>query len=116
MPNRVLFPLPDGPMSAINKETLIVCFLSSDPKVRAYESDVLRELEEKKLGLMRLIAGQSVPRDLVQTQDSAIEYQGIDELDDDNFRVRQSASLRLNSLPGVSCAWTASIAQLFDSE
>ena len=27
-----------GPMSYIHKDTLVVCFLSSDPMLRAYES------------------------------------------------------------------------------
>ena len=79
--------LRHGPMSAVNGETLIVCFLSSDPHVRAYESDVLRELALKRLGLKRLIAGQNVPRDLASGPDSVIDYQSTDALADENAPV-----------------------------
>lgn len=39
--------LRHGPMSGVHGDTLVVCFLSSDPGVRAYEVDVLREMESK---------------------------------------------------------------------
>jgi tagatose-6-phosphate ketose/aldose isomerase len=74
--------LRHGPMSAVNEETLIVCFLSIEPKVRAYESDVLRELAQKQLGLFRLIAGKDVPRDLVSANDIVIPYHGAGDLFD----------------------------------
>jgi tagatose-6-phosphate ketose/aldose isomerase len=79
--------LRHGPMSAVNEDTLIVCFLSTDPKVRAYESDVLRELTQKRLGLFRLIVGKGVPRELVGEKDVAISFKGADELADDNIPV-----------------------------
>src|SRR5262249_8726070 len=56
--------LRHGPMSAITDQTLVVAFLSSDPVVRAYEMDLIRELDRKKLGSRRLIVGSDVPRDL----------------------------------------------------
>jgi tagatose-6-phosphate ketose/aldose isomerase len=56
--------LRHGPMSAIRKDTLIVAFLSSDPLVRAYELDVLRELDRKGIGGRRLVLGASLPVDL----------------------------------------------------
>jgi tagatose-6-phosphate ketose/aldose isomerase len=56
--------LRHGPMSAITDQTLVVAFLSSDPVVRAYEMDLVRELDRKKLGSRRLIVGSDVPRDL----------------------------------------------------
>jgi len=52
-------------MSALRKETLLVAFLSSDPLVRAYEADLLRELTRKSLGVRRVIVGAEVPPDLV---------------------------------------------------
>jgi tagatose-6-phosphate ketose/aldose isomerase len=71
-----------GPMSYVNPETLIVCFLSSDPKVRLYETDLLRELDRKKLGLFKLIAGEKLPRDVLRQTDVAIEYPGPETLPD----------------------------------
>jgi tagatose-6-phosphate ketose/aldose isomerase len=64
--------LRHGPMSAIHDETLIVAFLSSDPVVRAYESDLIRELDRKKLGARRVIIGASVPKELAPGPDDAI--------------------------------------------
>jgi tagatose-6-phosphate ketose/aldose isomerase len=76
-----------GPMSYVNCETLIVCFLSSDPKVRLYETDLLRELDRKKLGLSKLIAGEKIPQNLLRENDVAIEYPGLSTLGDDNASV-----------------------------
>ena len=79
--------LRHGPMSAVNDETLIVGFLSTEPQTRAYESDVLRELAQKELGLFRVIAGKDVPSELVRPGDVLIPYDGGDELKDDNVTV-----------------------------
>ncbi len=53
--------LRHGPMSAVRDDTMVVAFLSSNPVVRAYELDLLRELDRKKLGASRVIVGASVP-------------------------------------------------------
>jgi tagatose-6-phosphate ketose/aldose isomerase len=79
--------LRHGPMSAVNEDTLIVCFLSPEPQARAYESDVLRELAQKQLGLFRLLAGKDIPQELAGAHDVIIPYQGGDELTDDNVNV-----------------------------
>ena len=79
--------LRHGPMSAVHEDTLIVCFLSTEPKARAYEADVLRELAQKQLGLFRLIVGKDVPQELVCAKDVVVPYQGADELGDDNLPV-----------------------------
>jgi tagatose-6-phosphate ketose/aldose isomerase len=46
--------LRHGPMSFIEPETLVICFLSSDPRRRRYEMDLVAELHAKKIG--RLLA------------------------------------------------------------
>jgi tagatose-6-phosphate ketose/aldose isomerase len=79
--------LRHGPMSAVNEDTLIVCFLSTEPKVQAYESDVLRELAQKQLGLFRLMVGKDVPKELVCAKDIVISYQGAEELADNDMPV-----------------------------
>ena len=63
-----------GPLAAVQSDTLVICFLSSDPLVRAYELDVIRELTQKKLGLQKVIVGEQVPVDIGQPQDHLIEY------------------------------------------
>jgi tagatose-6-phosphate ketose/aldose isomerase len=79
--------LRHGPMSAVNDETLTVCFLSTEPQTRAYESDVLREVAQKQLGLFRLIAAKDIPSDLIRAGDVVVPYDGNDALDDDNVTV-----------------------------
>jgi tagatose-6-phosphate ketose/aldose isomerase len=39
-----------GPISAIDEETLVVGFVSSDTRRRSYEMDLLEEIRDKKLG------------------------------------------------------------------
>ena len=53
--------LRHGPMAAVGEESLIVAFLSTDPVVRAYERDVLLELQRKGLGRWRLVVGERIP-------------------------------------------------------
>ena len=79
--------LRHGPMSYVHKDCLIVAFLSSDPQLRAYESDLLRELDRKGLGLLKVIVGENVPRDLVRKEDVAVEAEGMKDLGDDNSPV-----------------------------
>lgn len=42
--------LRHGPMAAVDKETLVVAFLSGTPERRRYELDLLREVRAKELG------------------------------------------------------------------
>jgi len=56
--------LRHGPMSGIRPDTLLVAFLSSDPLVRAYELDLLRELDRKSLGSRRVVVGAGIPKDV----------------------------------------------------
>jgi tagatose-6-phosphate ketose/aldose isomerase len=54
--------LRHGPMSAITPDTLVVAFLSSDPRVRPYEMDLLVELDRKGLGRKgRVVVGAALP-------------------------------------------------------
>lgn len=64
--------LRHGPMSALRADTLVVAFLSSDPLVRAYEADLIRELDRKKLGARRVVVGASVPRELAPGPEDVI--------------------------------------------
>ena len=64
--------LRHGPMSAIRPDTLVVAFLSSDPHVRAYERDVLAELDHKGLGSGRLVLGTGVPAGIVASPEALV--------------------------------------------
>jgi tagatose-6-phosphate ketose/aldose isomerase len=74
-------------MSFAHQDTLIVCFLSSDPLLRAYEADLLQELNDKELGLLKVIVGQDVPQELVRSNDVVIECPGLAAVRDDNSPV-----------------------------
>ena len=75
--------LRHGPMSYVHADTLIVCFLSSDPTARAYECDLIRELDQKGLGMMKVVVGENVPGDLVLKHDVVIECPGLAAQGDD---------------------------------
>ena len=79
--------LRHGPMSAVHADTLIVCCLASDPLVRAYECDLIRELNRKHLGLVKVIFGENIPPDLARGEDAVIHLNGLAELGDENMPV-----------------------------
>jgi len=76
-----------GPMSYIQDDTLIVCDLSCESTSRAYELDLLRELDRKKLGLSKVIVGENVPDSAVREGDEVIECRGLTELGDEETPV-----------------------------
>jgi tagatose-6-phosphate ketose/aldose isomerase len=76
-----------GPMSFADDHTLIVCFLSSDPMLRAYESDLLRELDLKELGISKLIVGEDIPPEVTRENDVVIECPGLAGVGDQDAAV-----------------------------
>ena len=76
--------LRHGPMSFVHADTLIVCFLSSDLLLRAYEADLIRELNRKDLGTAKVIVGENVPRDLASPRDAVIDLPGLAAIGDEN--------------------------------
>jgi tagatose-6-phosphate ketose/aldose isomerase len=75
--------LRHGPMSFVHEDTLVVCQLSSEPTTRAYELDLLAELDRKKLGLCKVIVGEGVPESAGRVGDEMIQIPGLGELGDD---------------------------------
>jgi tagatose-6-phosphate ketose/aldose isomerase len=75
--------LRHGPMSFVHSDTLIICFLSSESTARAYELDLIRELDQKGLGMMKVVVGDDVPADLLRKRDIMIECPGLAETGDD---------------------------------
>ena len=76
--------LRHGPMSFVHEDTLVMCQLSSDPTVRAYELDLLAELDRKKLGLCKVIIGEDVPESARRAGDEIIHCPGLGDLGDDD--------------------------------
>ena len=72
--------LRHGPMSALNRPSLVVAFLSAQATVRDYEYDLLRELERKRLGIARVIVGEAIPAGLIGPGDLAIDLPGFNAL------------------------------------
>jgi tagatose-6-phosphate ketose/aldose isomerase len=68
--------LRHGPMAALDRQTLLIAFLSGDKKVREYEFDLLEEIGRKKLvGELVVVTPGSIPAgcaDRVLTIESAI--------------------------------------------
>jgi D-galactosamine 6-phosphate deaminase/isomerase len=79
--------LRHGPMSYVHEDCLVVGFLSSDPSLRAYESDLLRELDRKNLSLLKVIVGEDVPCNVLRKNDVVIECKGMKEFEDNNSPV-----------------------------
>jgi tagatose-6-phosphate ketose/aldose isomerase len=77
--------LRHGPMSAIRANTLVVAFLASDPMVRAYERDLLGELERKGLGAQRVVVGDALPGDVVSGPDDVALDCGAPGCTDDDL-------------------------------
>jgi len=69
--------LRHGPMAAVHSDTLVVCFLSNDAHARAYEEDLIRELQQKRLGLCRVLVGETIPAELLSDGDVALECPGL---------------------------------------
>ena len=74
--------LRHGPMCAVDDDALVVCFLSSDPVTRAYETDLVRELSRKELGARRVIVGRDVPAGLLSAQDVAVDVAELEAIGD----------------------------------
>jgi tagatose-6-phosphate ketose/aldose isomerase len=76
-----------GPMSFAHDDTLIVCFLSSNPSLRAFESDLLQELDRKELGFAKVVVGEGIPKEVLRKGDLAIECPGLAQVGDENASV-----------------------------
>jgi tagatose-6-phosphate ketose/aldose isomerase len=74
--------LRHGPMSAVHDDGLIVCFVSSDSIVRAYELDLIAELNDKQLEARKVIVGESIPAELAREDDVIVECPGLAALGD----------------------------------
>lgn len=69
--------LRHGPMSAVHEDTLLVCYLSSVPKVRAYERDLLEEIGAKGVHPPLVIVGENIPDGLADGGGTLVECPGL---------------------------------------
>ena len=61
--------LRHGPLSSVDVQTLFTAFLSSEPRRRGYELDLLKEIDHKKLGRMRLAVTTGTGADVASLSD-----------------------------------------------
>jgi len=71
--------LRHGPMSAVRNGTMLVSFLAADPVVRAYQYDLLDEINRKELGARKLIVGENVDAGLARAGDLVLECPGLNQ-------------------------------------
>jgi tagatose-6-phosphate ketose/aldose isomerase len=64
--------LRHGPMSSVDAQTVFVAFLSSEPRRRGYEIDLLREIDRKRLGRVRIAVTAGDGADIAQLTDYAL--------------------------------------------
>jgi tagatose-6-phosphate ketose/aldose isomerase len=80
--------LRHGPMSFLDERTLVVCYLSSDPLIRKYERDLILELNAKRLGARKLIAGAGDPgAGLCRECDLSVPYEVPAATPDDDLAI-----------------------------
>ncbi len=71
--------LRHGPVAFVREDTLVVAFLSSSERSRRYEFDVIRDLNRRRVGCGKVVAGSKVPLDLLGEGDYAVHCDGIDD-------------------------------------
>jgi len=72
--------LRHGPMSFVTDDTLVVCLPSSDSQRRLYELDVIREVQQKKLGYLVLVSAPDAAHGLAHHVVPALAADLADEL------------------------------------
>lgn len=74
--------LRHGPMSSVHEDTAVVCYLSSGEPARAYELDLIAEIDRKGLGAFKVVAGERIPDGILRPGDIGIEYpEGLADTD-----------------------------------
>ena len=63
-----------GPESAINDKAIVVYFLSTDPLVRRYELDLMRDIHDKKIGMKKIAFCDKSDDEIETYVDHVIEF------------------------------------------
>ena len=79
--------LRHGPQVFVNSDCAVVAAVSSDPYVRQYELDLLRELKAKKQGCCMLILCARATDEIRQISSDVVELCDEGQTLDDDFRV-----------------------------
>ena len=68
--------LRHGPMAALDKETLLLCFASGDAQRQQYEADLLEEIGKKDVVAQRVVVGPAGSTRLSQCSDQYLAITG----------------------------------------
>lgn len=74
--------LRHGPLSAVDRDTLVVGFLSADHRRRAFEVDLLQEICDKKLTEKCLVVGPSALKDSLKSFENTLRLGLPEEISD----------------------------------
>lgn len=77
--------LRHGPMSALDGKALVVALLSSEPRTRRYELDVLREIRAKRLVQEMVIIAQHPGKELHEAGGSVLGVDLTERVSDDHL-------------------------------
>lgn len=66
--------LRHGPLSSVDSQTLFVAFLSSEARRRGYELDLLREIDRKRLGRVRIAVMAGATGDVGPLVDYSLSF------------------------------------------
>jgi tagatose-6-phosphate ketose/aldose isomerase len=89
--------LRHGPMSSLDHQTLFVAFVSSDPRRRGYELDLLDEIARKRLGRVRVAVTANGVEDLTSLTDYPLSLECPDLKDE----YRPAVDVMLGQLLGL---------------
>jgi tagatose-6-phosphate ketose/aldose isomerase len=76
-----------GPLSFVRPDTLIVCFISSDKRLRAYELDLVGELIAKGLGSSLVLVGVKIPSEMLRDDVISFSYELVETLTDNELSI-----------------------------
>jgi tagatose-6-phosphate ketose/aldose isomerase len=74
--------LRHGPMSSVDGQTLFVTFLSSEARRRGYELDLMREIDRKRLGRVRLVVTAQPHQELSALADYCLSLDCVTDFPD----------------------------------
>lgn len=69
--------LRHGPMAWLNRPSHLLALLSGEAGMRSYQTDLLKELTRKRLGLSRIVVGESPDPEVVGEHGLAIDLPGL---------------------------------------
>jgi tagatose-6-phosphate ketose/aldose isomerase len=74
-----------GPLSALDGKALLVGLVSSDPRVRRYELDLLREVQQKKLAEEVVVIAQRPEPELREVSSALLGIEMPEQVSDDHL-------------------------------